>query len=145
MYPINQQVSPCYHPSLTVPKSYHSKVTPVGALLTEKIAESILLYVFRIAFPASRFWRHFESLCFLARFMGRESWNALIRKSMITAVHPVEDRSIIMINLNWSSYPDIPWCLDILIFWNPSFWYPYILLFSYPDIQIFNFPHILIS
>ena len=26
------------------------------------------------------------------RFMGRESWNALIRKSMITAVHPVEDR-----------------------------------------------------
>jgi site-specific DNA-cytosine methylase len=24
--------------------------------------------------------------------MGPESWNALIRKSMITAVHPVEDR-----------------------------------------------------
>ena len=24
--------------------------------------------------------------------MGAESWNALIRKSMITAVHPVEDR-----------------------------------------------------
>ena len=26
------------------------------------------------------------------RFMGCESWNAVIRKSMITAVHPVEDR-----------------------------------------------------
>ena len=24
--------------------------------------------------------------------MGSESWNAVIRKSMITAVHPVEDR-----------------------------------------------------
>ena len=24
--------------------------------------------------------------------MGSDSWNALIRKSMITAVHPVEDR-----------------------------------------------------
>ena len=32
--------------------SYHSKVTSIGALHAEKIAEAILLDVLRIAFPA---------------------------------------------------------------------------------------------
>ena len=40
---------------LTVTQSYYSKVTPIGALHAEKIAEAVLLYVFRIAFPASLF------------------------------------------------------------------------------------------
>ena len=32
---------------------YHSKETPINALHVEKIAEAVLLYVLRIAFPAT--------------------------------------------------------------------------------------------
>ena len=53
-HPMDQEVSPCYHSFLTITQSYHSKVTPMGALHTEKIAEEVvLLFVFRIRFPAS--------------------------------------------------------------------------------------------
>ena len=50
---MDQQVSPSYHTFLLVTPSYHSKVTPIGVLHAEKIAEAVLLYVFRLAFPAS--------------------------------------------------------------------------------------------
>ena len=40
-----------------VTPSYHSKVTSIGALDAEKIVEAVLVYVFRIAFPASLFKR----------------------------------------------------------------------------------------
>ena len=50
---MDRQVSPCCPNFLTVTQSYHSKVTYVGALHAEKIAEAVLLYVFRIAFLAS--------------------------------------------------------------------------------------------
>ena len=49
---MNQQVSPCYQSFLTVIQSYHSKVTPFGALNADKIAEAVWLYVFRIEVPA---------------------------------------------------------------------------------------------
>ena len=45
--------SPCCHNLLRVTPSYHSKVTPIGALHTEQIAGAVLLYVFRIAFSTS--------------------------------------------------------------------------------------------
>ena len=48
-------MSPSYHTFLMVTLSYHSKETPIGALPAEKIAETVLLYVFRIAFPESLF------------------------------------------------------------------------------------------
>ena len=32
------------------------------------------------------------SIIFKFRFVGRDTWPAMIRKSMITAVHPIEDR-----------------------------------------------------
>ena len=48
---MTEQGSPWYHKVLTIIPSYFSKVTPIGALHAEKIAEIILLYVFRIAFP----------------------------------------------------------------------------------------------
>ena len=51
---MDQQVSPSYHTFLTVTPSYPSQVTPNGALQAEKIAEAVLLSVFRIALPASR-------------------------------------------------------------------------------------------
>ena len=53
LHPMDEQVSPYYHSFLTVTQSYDSKVTPVGALHAEKIAEATLLYVFRITFPMS--------------------------------------------------------------------------------------------
>ena len=49
------QVSPCYHSLLTFIQSYHGKVTPISAFHAEKIAVAVLLFVFRIAFPASLF------------------------------------------------------------------------------------------
>ena len=52
---MDQQVSPCCLNFLRVTESYHSKVTPIGALRTEKMAEAVLIHVFRIAFPASLF------------------------------------------------------------------------------------------
>ena len=52
-HPMDQQVSPCYYSCLTVSRSYHSKMTPISALHAEKIDDAVLLYVFRIAFPAS--------------------------------------------------------------------------------------------
>ena len=45
--------APSYHTFLMVTPSYHSKVTPIGALHAEKIGEAVLLYVFRMEFPAS--------------------------------------------------------------------------------------------
>ena len=53
LHPTAQQVSPCCHSFLKVPQYYHSKVTPIGALHAKKIAKSVLLYVFRIAFLSS--------------------------------------------------------------------------------------------
>ena len=55
LHPTKQQASLCYHSFLTVTQSYHSKVTPICALRTDKEAESVLLYVFRLAFPVSLF------------------------------------------------------------------------------------------
>ena len=53
LHPTKQGESPCCHILLTVLLSYHGKVTPIGALHAEKIAEAVFLYMFRIAFPAS--------------------------------------------------------------------------------------------
>ena len=50
---MNQQVSPCYHSFMTISQSCHSKVTLINALQVEKIAEAVLLYVFRMTFSAS--------------------------------------------------------------------------------------------
>ena len=61
---MDQQVSPCYHSFLTVTQSFHSKVTPIGVLYAEKIAEAVLLYVFRIAFPASQAYIHYWTQVF---------------------------------------------------------------------------------
>ena len=44
-HPTDQLVSPCYHIILTVAQTYHSKVTPIGSLTAEKIAEAVLLYM----------------------------------------------------------------------------------------------------
>ena len=49
----NQQGSPCCLKFLVVISSYHSTVTPISALYVEKIAETVFLYVFKTAFPAS--------------------------------------------------------------------------------------------
>ena len=38
---------------MTVTKKFDSKVTPIGALHAEKLAEEVLLYAFRITFPVS--------------------------------------------------------------------------------------------
>ena len=46
-------MSPYYHSFLPVTKGYHSKETPSNELHAEKIAEAVLLNVFRIAFEAS--------------------------------------------------------------------------------------------
>ena len=50
---MDQQGSPCCHIFLTVIPSCHSKVIPIGTLHAEKIAEAVLLYVFKMAFPSS--------------------------------------------------------------------------------------------
>ena len=47
-HPIDQQVSPCHQSFQTVIQTYHSKDTHIGALHAEQIAETVLLYVFRI-------------------------------------------------------------------------------------------------
>ena len=47
---MDQQVSPCYHTSLIITQSFDSKVTPVGALYAEIIAEAVLLYVFILSY-----------------------------------------------------------------------------------------------
>ena len=44
-HPMDQQGSSCCHKLLTVVLSYHSKVTPSGALNDKKIAEAVLLHV----------------------------------------------------------------------------------------------------
>ena len=61
--PINQQGSPSYHTFLMVTLSYNSKVTPVSTLYAEKIAEAVLLYVFRIKIPASLLPKTFMVTC----------------------------------------------------------------------------------
>ena len=53
LHPMYQQVLPCYHSFLIVTQNYDSKMTPIGALHAEKIAQAVLLYVFRITFSAS--------------------------------------------------------------------------------------------
>ena len=54
LHPMDQQGSLCCNTFLTVTQSYHSKVTPIGTLPAEKIAEAVMLYVFTIALPADR-------------------------------------------------------------------------------------------
>ena len=46
LHPTDQQGLPCCHNFLTVIPSYHSKMTPIGALHAEKINETVLNYVF---------------------------------------------------------------------------------------------------
>ena len=53
LHPINQKGSSCCHNFLTVIQSYHSQVTHIGALHSEKIAESLLFYVSTITYFAS--------------------------------------------------------------------------------------------
>ena len=55
LFLFDQQGSPCCHNFLAVTQSYYSKVTPIGALHAEKIAQTVLLFILRIAFPASLF------------------------------------------------------------------------------------------
>ena len=52
---MNRHVSPCNHHFLPLTLVYHSKETPINALHAEKIAKTVLLYVFRTAFPTSLF------------------------------------------------------------------------------------------
>ena len=54
LHPMDKYWLPC-HQFLTVTTSYHSKVTLIGPLHTDKITESVLLYVFELSFPASLF------------------------------------------------------------------------------------------
>ena len=74
---MGQQVSPCYHGFLTVTQSYHSKMTPIGALHAEKIAQVVLLYVLRIAFPASLIclWRGLAMPNNLFHVLGLQHYN----------------------------------------------------------------------
>ena len=67
---MNQQVSPCYHSFLAVTQRYNSKVTPIRELHAEKIAEAVLLYVFRIAFPASLLLRFIYKTILIRFFLG---------------------------------------------------------------------------
>ena len=59
---MDQQRSPCCHNFLAVAQSYRGKVIPIGAMYAEKIAEVVLLYVFRIPFPASLLYKTFSTL-----------------------------------------------------------------------------------
>ena len=54
MHPIDQHESPCCHKFLAVTQSYHIKVNQ-GKLNAEKIAETVVLFVFTLKFPASLF------------------------------------------------------------------------------------------
>ena len=54
-HPMNQHKSPYCHNILTVSPSYHSKVTPIGKLLAEKIGKAFLLCIFTIEFTTSLF------------------------------------------------------------------------------------------
>ena len=45
LHPMTEQGSPWYHKVLTIIPSYFSKVTPIGALHAEKIADAVLCYV----------------------------------------------------------------------------------------------------
>ena len=53
LHPTDQHVLTSYLSFLTVTQSYHSKVTPIGALHAEKLYEAVLFNVFRRAFTAS--------------------------------------------------------------------------------------------
>ena len=59
---IDHQRSPCCDNFLAAAQSYRSKVIPFNALHAEKIAEAVLLYVFRIPFPASLLYKTFSTL-----------------------------------------------------------------------------------
>ena len=52
-HPMDQQRSSCCHNFQTVTSCYHRKVKPIGKLHIERISETVLLYLVRIAFPAS--------------------------------------------------------------------------------------------
>ena len=78
---MDQQGSPYSHIFLTVIPNYHIKVTTLGALYAEKIAEAVVLYMFRISLAASLLVtklymqvviRRFFSPC-LAFFLAQES------------------------------------------------------------------------
>ena len=47
---MDQQGYPCCHNFLTVSQSYNSKNTPLGKFHAVKIAKSLFLYVFTMAF-----------------------------------------------------------------------------------------------
>ena len=73
---MDQHVSPSYHTFMMVTPSYHSNVIPIGALQAEKIAQAVLLYVFRIAFPASHL--HVLVLGFWEKFVLDKSLNSTL-------------------------------------------------------------------
>ena len=51
---MKQQVSPCYSNFLTVIPSYHSKVTPNGALHADQVAEKFFFSLFvKNSFPSA--------------------------------------------------------------------------------------------
>ena len=52
-HPMDQQVYSCCHKFLTVTQCYNSKNTPIGKFHAVKIAKSVFLYVFTMAFPTS--------------------------------------------------------------------------------------------
>ena len=54
-HPMDQQVNSCCHNFLTVTHSDNSKNTPIGKFHAVKIAKSVLLYVFTMAFLRSSF------------------------------------------------------------------------------------------
>ena len=53
---MDQQGSPCYGSLKQLSGSYDSKVNFIGQLDAEKLAASVLLYVFNIGIPASLLW-----------------------------------------------------------------------------------------
>ena len=50
-----EQEPPCCYDFLTVTSSYHIKLTPIGYLHAEKIAEVIFLTAFKIVLPVHLF------------------------------------------------------------------------------------------
>ena len=65
---MNQQESPCCQNFMTVTQRNHSKVTPIGALHAEKIAEVVSLYASTIAFSLSLLQLLFNSTPDLVSF-----------------------------------------------------------------------------
>ena len=55
LHPMDQQEYSCCHNFLTVTWSYNSKNTPIGGFYAVKLAKSVFLFVFTMAFPTSLF------------------------------------------------------------------------------------------